>query len=69
MVTLIGIILVAVGISDYAAAAVLQTQQRRRGNPGGLGDASATPVVRLLKLIGVGTVVVGVVLIVVGLAG
>ena len=69
MVTLIGIILVVVGVSDFAAAAVLQTHQRREGNPGGLGDASATPVVRMLKLIGVGTIVAGVVLIVVGLAG
>ena len=68
MVTLIGVILVAVGISDFGAAAVIQAQQRQ-SNPGGLGPDERTPVVRLLRMIGLGTVVIGAVLVVVGLAG
>ena len=69
MVTLIGVILVVVGISDFGAAAVIQSQQRQ-SDPSGLGQQDQpVPVVRLLRLIGIGTVVVGAVLIVVGLAG
>jgi len=68
MVTLIGIILVVVGVSDFGAAAVIQAQQKQT-NPGGLGEPSTLPVVRLLKLIGLGTIAVGAVLIVVGLLG
>jgi len=68
MVTLIGVILVVVGISDFGAAAVIQAQQRQ-SNPGGLGPDERTPVVRLLRMIGLGTVVIGAVLIVVGFAG
>jgi hypothetical protein len=69
MVTLIGLILVVVGISDFGAAAVIQSQQRQ-SDPGGLGQQDErTPVVRLLRMMGLGTVVVGAVLIVVGLAG
>ena len=67
MITLIGVILVVVGISDFGAAAVIQAQQRR-SNPGGLGPDERAPVVRLLRMIGLGTVVIGAVLIVVGLA-
>jgi hypothetical protein len=68
MVTLIGVILVVVGISDFGAAAVLQSQQRR-SDPSGLGQQEErTPVVRLLRMMGLGTAVVGAVLIVVGLA-
>lgn len=68
MVTLIGVILVVVGLSDFGAAAVIQTQQRQ-SNSGGLGAEGPTPVVRMLKMIGIGTIVVGAVLIVVGLLG
>ena len=67
MVTLIGVILVVVGLSDFGAAAVIQMQQRQ-SDPGGLGQSEPTPVARLLRMIGLGTVVIGVVLIVVGLA-
>ena len=69
MVTLIGIILVVVGLSDYGAATVIQAQQRRQSDPGGLGETPETPVVRLLKVIGIGTMVVGGVLILVGVLG
>ena len=69
MVTLIGVILVVVGISDFGAAAVIQSQQRQ-SDPSGLGQQDErTPVVRLLRMMGLGTVVIGAVLIVVGLAG
>jgi hypothetical protein len=68
MVTLIGVILVVVGLSDFGAAAVIQMQQRQ-SNPGGLGTEAQTPVVRLLRMIGLGTVIIGAVLIVVGLLG
>jgi hypothetical protein len=65
---LVGIILVVVGVSDFGAAAVIQMQQRQ-SDPGGLGGTDqANPVVRLLRLIGVGTVILGAVLIVVGAA-
>ena len=65
---LVGIILVVVGVSDFGAASVIQMQQRQ-SDPGGLGGTGqANPVVRLLRLIGVGTVVLGAVLIVVGAA-
>ena len=68
MVTLIGVILVVVGLSDFGAAAVIQMQQRQ-SDPGGLGGTDqANPVVRLLRLIGVGTIVIGAVLILVGAA-
>ena len=68
MVTLIGVILVVVGLSDFGAAAVIQMQQRHT-NPGGLGTEAQTPVVRILRMIGLGTVIIGAVLIVVGLLG
>ncbi len=68
-VLLVGVILVVVGLSDFGAAAVIQ-RQHRQADPGGLGGSEpATPVVRLLRLIGLGTVVIGAVLIVVGAAG
>jgi hypothetical protein len=66
-VLLVGIILVVVGVSDFGAAAVIGTQQRQ-SDPSGLGGTdSASPVVRLLRMLGLGTIVVGAVLIVVGL--
>jgi negative regulator of sigma E activity len=67
MVTLIGVILVVVGLSDFGAAAVIQMQQRQ-SDPSGLGQEQQTPVVRLLRMIGLATVVIGAVLIAVGLA-
>ena len=67
-VTLVGIILVVVGLSDFGAAAVIQMQQRQ-SDPGGLtGTEPTVPVVRLLRLIGIGTVILGAVLVAVGLA-
>jgi hypothetical protein len=66
-VLLVGIILVVVGLSDFGAAAVIGAQQRQ-SDPGGLGGTDqANPVVRLLRMMGLGTLVVGTVLIVVGL--
>jgi hypothetical protein len=65
---LIGVILVVVGLSDFGVAAVMRMQQRQ-SDPGGLGQAEPTPVARLLRMIGLGTVVIGAVLIVIGLAG
>ena len=67
MVTLIGVILLVVGLSDFGAAAVIQMQQRQ-SDPSGLGQEQRTPVVRLLRMIGLATVVIGAVLIAVGLA-
>ena len=67
MVTLIGVILVVVGLSDFGVAAVIQRQQRQ-SNPTGLGQERHTPVARLLRMIGLATVVIGAVLIAVGLA-
>jgi hypothetical protein len=64
---LIGVILVVVGLSDFGVAAVIRAQQRQ-SNPGGLGQPEPTPVARLLRMIGLGTVVIGAVLIVIGLA-
>ena len=66
MVTLIGVILVVVGLSDFGAAAVIQRQQRQ-SHPSGLGQEERTPVARLLRMIGLATVVIGVVLVAVGL--
>jgi len=69
MVTLIGVILVVVGLSDFGAAAVIQAQQRQ-SDPSGLGAQDAqTPVVRMLRMIGIATVIIGAILVVVGLAG
>jgi hypothetical protein len=67
MVTLIGVLLVVVGLSDLGAAAVIQRQQRQ-SDPSGLGQEQQTPVVRLLRMIGLATVVIGAVLVAVGLA-
>jgi uncharacterized membrane protein YidH (DUF202 family) len=67
MVTLIGVILVVVGLSDLGAAAVLRRQQRQ-SDPSGLSEEQQTPVVRLLRMIGLATVVIGAVLVAVGLA-
>ena len=65
---LVGIIIVVVGVSDFGVASVIQMQQRQ-SDPGGLGGTDqANPVVRLLRLIGIGTVILGAVLIVVGAA-
>ena len=63
---LVGIILVAVGVSDFGAASVIQGQQRQSDPSGLSGTGQPTPVVRLLRLFGLGTVVLGAVLIIVG---
>ena len=68
MLTLIGVVLLVVGLSDLGAAAVIQSQQRQP-DPSGLGQEQPLPVVRLLRMIGITTVIVGAVLIAVGLAG
>ena len=51
MVTLIGVILVVVGLSDFGAAAVIQRLQRR-SDPSGLGQEQHTSVVHLLRMVG-----------------
>ena len=67
MVTLIGVILVVVGLSDFVAAAVIQRLQRR-SDPSGLGQEQHTSVVHLLRMVGLATVVIGAVLVAIGLA-
>ena len=67
-IMLVGIILVVVGVSDFGVASVLQMQQRQSDPSGLAGTETANPVVRLLRVIGIGTIVIGAVLIVVGAA-
>jgi hypothetical protein len=67
-VLVVGIVLIVVGISDIGIAALIARNQAA-GAPGGLGETAEPPaVVRILKLSGAFTVLVGVVLAVVGLA-
>lgn len=66
MLTLIGVILIVVGVSDLVAAAFIA----RQGTPdaSGLGGTASTPpVVKLLRAMGFGTIVAGVVLLAAGL--
>jgi hypothetical protein len=63
---IIGVILVVFGASDFAAAAVIQGQGRE-ANPSGLGDGSAQPAVRILRMVGAGTIAAGLALIVIEL--
>ena len=68
MLLVIGIALIAFGISDYVIAGLLARNQAA-GAPGGLGDSAAPPAVsRVLKLTGALTIAVGVVLVAVALA-
>jgi hypothetical protein len=65
MLLVIGIILVVVGISDFAVAGYIERQQAT-ANPGGL-EGEANPVPRLLRMVGIATALAGAVLVVIGL--
>jgi len=65
-VLIVGIVILAVGISDFVIAAVL-TRSQTAGS-GGLGGSQPSPVTMILRRSGAVAVVVGAVLVVVGLA-
>jgi hypothetical protein len=66
-VLIVGLVILAVGISDFVIAAVLARQQAAA--TGGLGASEPQPVVRILRRSGAVTVALGVVLTLVGLLG
>jgi hypothetical protein len=66
-VLIVGLVILAVGISDFVIAAVLARQQAAA--TGGLGASEPPPVVRILRRSGAVTVALGVVLTLVGLLG
>ncbi len=64
---IVGIVILAVGISDFVIAAMLA--RSHAASAGGLGDTQPSPAVRILRRSGAVTLVLGVVLVVVGLSG
>ena len=67
MLLVIGIVIIAVGLSDIGIAALIARNQAA-GAPGGLGSSAEPPAIsRILRLTGAVTVVIGVVLAAVGL--